>query len=78
MDSDLKKLTLPSARVVDAYEGFIGINEKGEISTGYDCELYNAFAVCPEYYAGIEESWESWSTEDKLALADIMIQRWED
>ena len=72
-------ITLPSGKIVKGEAGgFIGINAEGEISEGHDSELYNAFAVCPEDYAGIEECWKSWRSEDKLALADIMIKRWED
>lgn len=70
-------ITLPSGRVVSVYENFIGINNKGEISKGYDGHIDGAFAQLPGWYWE-ESEWESWGIEDKLALADIMIKRWED
>ena len=75
----LNTITLPSGKVVDdQVGGFIGINGKGEISEGHDGNLRGAEASCPECYEGEEELWHSWSTEDKIALANIMIKRWKE
>lgn len=72
-------IELPSGKKVDGQAGgFIGINGTSEISSGHDSTIDGAYATCPACYEGIEELWEEWSTEDKLALAEIMLKRWED
>lgn len=76
---DPNTITLPSGETVNGQAGgFIGINGTGEISSGHDSTINGAYVTYPERYEGEEELWQSWSTEDKLALAEIMIKRWED
>ena len=77
MQDDINTITLPSGKKVNGQVGgFIGINAAGEISEGYDGHIDGAFAQLPAWC--YEESEWEWSTEDKLALADIMLKRWEE
>lgn len=70
-------ITLPSGKTIDGQVGgFVGINEQLEISSGHDSNIYQAYATLPDSYIGVEELWNPFSVEDKLALAEVMIKRW--
>lgn len=67
-------MKLSTGRYVEAYRDTIGIDHKGRIRGGFDSPLDGALAQCPGYIDPAE--WDSWTREEKLELADLMLARW--
>lgn len=61
------------------YDGFISISADLEVATGSFTEAYTAYPSVPDCFYGPEEQeWkkECLSKDQKLALAYMMIARW--
>lgn len=62
-----EKLIFESGREIDPYCGFVGINEDGEISEGYD----DTYTIGRKPYI-----YNSLSKQEASELAEFMIERW--
>lgn len=61
------EIVLKTGRRFYANRLIVGIDDKLEISEGYDGGIYTSDFCDPE---------NNWSKEDRIALADMMIDRW--
>lgn len=74
MADDLTTTRLPARVHKLAYKQIVGINDKLEVSTGYDAREY---AVGPDDPADVYEPHELWTRDERITLADEMIARWQ-
>ena len=63
-------IVLSTGRLFYGNNGIVGINGEGKLSTGYD----NHLSV--EDWNDERGDFDPWTKEDKIALADLMIERW--
>lgn len=70
------KIQLKSGRSIFASEGIIGISPELKPTEGYDGTLEGAELTCPEHRD--PEEWEPLTREERLELAEIMIERWKE
>lgn len=64
---------LPSGREIDPNDGYVGLSDDLRVGDGYDSQIYDAGFED----IGIDPDREQWPAEDKVALAEIMIERWQ-
>lgn len=60
--------TLTTGRRVYANRGILGIDEQGSVSEGYDGGV--------ELERDWDDTFQSWTPEERTELADEMIRRW--
>ena len=65
-------MKLSSGRNIDANSGVIGINEDGEVFSGYDERV---LGIDRPEWAGDDEA--PFSAAERAELADLMIARWQ-
>lgn len=69
-------IRLPSGREFEPNDDYVGLTGDMRVGAGFDNDVptagFDEFLL--DY--GIYEPEDIWSKEDKIALADIMIERW--
>ncbi len=73
-------VTLKSGREIDANRGLIGIDEDGEVASGYDERLSEFDQVMSDNLKSLIEDdpqfYKRATPAERIELADIMIERW--
>lgn len=68
----MSEIKLKNGKVISPNGGYIGINEKLDISQGYD----NVFITEDSEWYADDDSSDKVSNEELKELCDIMIDRW--
>ena len=75
MELKINGLHISTGKVIDPYQGFIGLNDKGQVSGGYDC-YYTTQKEVDENGGEEVGLVPDLTNEEAIELADYMIELW--